>query len=44
MKGRDVTTEKQKLRDLPQTLDLTVAQTPEDLKALWPADLPRGAA
>lgn len=41
LKGRDVTAEKQRLRDLPATFDLTVAATPEDLKALWPAELPR---
>lgn len=27
------------LRDIPQTFDLTVAKTPEELKALWPAEL-----
>lgn len=36
MKGRDVQSEKQVLRDLPQTFDLSVAQTPEQLKELWP--------
>ncbi len=33
--------EKQRLRDLPQTFDLTNASTPEALAALWPTDLPR---
>lgn len=39
MKGRDVATEKQALRDLPDTFDLTTAATPDELKALWPAEL-----
>lgn len=30
---------RQKLRDIPQTLDLTKASTIEELKALWPAEL-----
>lgn len=30
---------KQRLRDIPQEIDLEAAQTPEELKALWPADL-----
>jgi hypothetical protein len=29
-------TELQRLRDIPQTLDLTVAKTPDEIKALWP--------
>ena len=33
-------TEKQVLRDIPATFDLTDAATPEALKALWPAELP----
>ena len=33
-------TEKQTLRDLPATFDLTTAGTPELLKAKWPAELP----
>lgn len=41
LKGNDVATEKQKLRDIPQTLDLSKATTPEELKALWPAGLER---
>lgn len=32
---------KQTLRDIPQTFDLTVHATPEDLKAAWPVELPR---
>ena len=39
MKGIDVQTEKQVLRDIPQTFDLTKAVTPEELKALWPTEL-----
>jgi len=34
-----IATEKQVLRDIPQTFDLTT-DTPEQLKALWPAELP----
>ena len=33
--------QKQVLRDLPATFDLSKAATTEELKALWPADLPR---
>jgi hypothetical protein len=39
LQGNDVAAEKQVLRDLPTTFDLTGAATPEDLKALWPAEL-----
>ena len=31
--------ERQRLRDIPQTLDLTAATTPETLKATWPVEL-----
>jgi hypothetical protein len=34
-----IATEKQTLRDIPQTFDLTT-DTPEELKAKWPAELP----
>ena len=34
-----LSTEKQTLRDIPQTFDLTT-DTPEQLKALWPTELP----
>lgn len=34
-----VEAEKQKLRDIPQTFDLSGARTPEELKALWPQEL-----
>ena len=34
-----VASEKQALRDIPQTLDLTT-DTPEELKAIWPVELP----
>lgn len=32
---------RQKLRDIPQTMDLESAQTTDELKAKWPDDLPR---
>ena len=32
---------KQRLRDLPLTIDVTRAETLDELKALWPEDLPR---
>ena len=35
----DVVTRRQRLRDIPQTFDLTGAKTPEELKALWPDEL-----
>lgn len=34
-----IATEKQTLRDIPQTFDLTT-DTPTQLKALWPSELP----
>lgn len=34
-----VEAQKQALRDIPQVLDLTVAQTPDELKAIWPEEL-----
>jgi len=39
MKGKDVQGDKQVLRDLPKTLDLTVCKTPEELKEAWPEEL-----
>ena len=39
LKQKQITDLKQVLRDIPQTLDLGQAQTPEQLKALWPAEL-----
>jgi len=39
MKGRDVQAEKQALRDLPQTFDLSTATTPDALKSIWPQEL-----
>ena len=39
MKGLDVQAEKQILRDLPETFDLSVATTPEELTALIPPEL-----
>ena len=35
-----IATEKQALRDIPQTFDLTT-DTPEQLKELWPEGLPK---
>jgi len=35
-----IATEKQVLRDIPQTFDLTT-NTPEELKQKWPEGLPR---
>jgi hypothetical protein len=37
----DIETQRQALRDLPQTFDLTKAQTVDDLKVMWPPNLPR---
>ena len=39
LKGKDVQSQKQVLRDLPQTFDLSQATTPDELKALWPKEL-----
>jgi len=39
LKGNDVQAQKQDLRDLPKTFDLTAASTPEELKKLWPDGL-----
>lgn len=41
LKGVDVQKEKQALRDIPQTFDLDKAETPDELKALWPKELPK---
>jgi hypothetical protein len=38
-----IAAQKQALRDIPQTFDLNAARTPDELKALWPKDLPRPA-
>jgi hypothetical protein len=40
----EVEAQKQALRDLPATLDLAGAATPDELKALWPAGLPKPSA
>lgn len=40
-RGNDNPVRAQYLRDLPQTFSLAEFATPEDLKAAWPADLPR---
>jgi hypothetical protein len=37
--GAEYDAERQALRDLPQTFDLTQATTPDELKALWPDGL-----
>lgn len=39
--GAEHDAERQALRDIPQTFDLTPAQTPEELKTLWPENLER---
>lgn len=39
LEKRRIATQKQRLRDLPQIFDLTVAKTPDELKALWPEEL-----
>lgn len=39
LKGNDVQAEKQVLRDIPQTFDLTIASTPEELIELIPEEL-----
>lgn len=36
LRGRDVSVQKQALRDLPQSASIDGAQTPEELKAIWP--------
>jgi hypothetical protein len=36
-----IATQKQTMRDIPQTFDLTNVRTPTDLKSLWPNELPR---
>jgi len=40
-KRAEIATAKQALRDLPQTIDLAKAQTPDELEAIWPEALPR---
>lgn len=39
LKGNDVQAEKQKLRDIPSTFDLSKAKTIDELKTLWPSEL-----
>ena len=36
---RDLASERQKLRDVTKTIDLESAETPEQLKAVWPEEL-----
>lgn len=38
-RGNDVQDKKQILRDIPQKFDLSKAQTPDELKLLWPVEL-----
>ena len=39
LRGNDVAAEKQILRDIPAVFDLSGANSPEELKALWPNEL-----
>lgn len=39
MKGEDVAAAKQRLRDLPATVDLEACATPAEVKAVWPEEL-----
>lgn len=39
MRGKDVQSKKQVLRDLPKKTDLSKAKTPEDLMKIWPKEL-----
>ncbi len=39
--AKAIEAKRQALRDAPQTLDLSAVKTVEELKAIWPADLPR---
>ena len=39
----EIEAQKRTLRDLPQTFDLSGAATPDALKTLWPAQLPKPA-
>lgn len=39
LKGIDVQMEKQILRDIPKSFDLSKAKTPEDLKKMWPKEI-----
>lgn len=40
LKGNDVTTQKQTLRDIPSIFDLGGASSPDQLKVLWPNEIP----
>ena len=35
-----VEVEREALRQIPQTIDLDSARTPDELDAIWPAELP----
>ena len=37
VRARAIETERQRLRDIPQTFDLSKATTPEELKSTWPS-------
>lgn len=37
--GSEFDAERQTLRDIPQSFDLEIATTPDELKALWPGEL-----
>lgn len=39
MKGLDVQSDKQVLRDLPENTDLNAVENPDDLKKIWPKEL-----
>lgn len=39
-KQAEIASAKQRLRDLPQSVDLANARSPEELKAIWPDALP----
>ena len=36
-----IAAQKQVLRDIPRTFDLSVYRTPQKLRAAWPSDLPK---
>lgn len=44
LKGNDVVTLKQTLRDIPTTFDLNGSEIPEELKSLWPSEVPINGA
>ncbi|CAB4176449.1 hypothetical protein UFOVP1672_12 [uncultured Caudovirales phage] len=40
-KAQEIEAKRQSLRDAPQTLDMSQVANVEELKAIWPADLPK---